>query len=99
MSVHSHSELTKAGIERARASGARWGAHGLILARRNRDKAQAFAENLYPTILQLLLDNNSLKHPGPGAIARKLNYLGVPTVRGGIWHPTTVRRLLGRLTW
>lgn len=31
------------------------------------------------------------------AIARELNERGIVTLRGGQWHPSSVRNLLGRL--
>jgi DNA invertase Pin-like site-specific DNA recombinase len=61
-------------------------------AEANRAKATQHALNTMPII-------NSLKAVGVESlvgIAAALNERGVPTARGGLWHPTTVRNLVGR---
>ena len=88
-----HSELTRAGIARARARGVPRGTHSSALAERNREQAEAFAESLRPVVVELICG----KVRGPTSLARELNRLGVPTARGGSWHPTSARRLLDRL--
>ena len=92
-----HSEKTKAGISKAIASGIKWGRSGSVLAKKNKDTAQKFAENLRPLILELMLGAGSRKGRGPTALADTMNTLEVPTARGGKWHPATVHRLMKRL--
>ncbi len=88
-----HGTRTKIGIEKARARGVRWGTNGGKLAQHNRRAADEFAEELRPLILKLML----ARRRGPVMLARELNLRGVPTIRGGKWHPATVDRLLRRL--
>ena len=92
-----HSARTEAGITRAKSAGTQWGQHGTILAKANKAEAQKFSESLFPLILDLMLNAESAKQRGPSAMAEELNILGVPTARGGIWHPATVHRLVARL--
>ncbi len=66
---------------------------GSKLAQHNRSAADEFAEELRTLILELML----ARHRGPVKLARELNRIGVPTSRGGKWHPATVDRLLRRL--
>ena len=89
----SHAERTIAGISEARERGVQWGTFGKLLAERNRNEAQAFAEILRPLLIELGVNNI----PRPTAIARELNRRKVPTPLGRRWHPTSVRRLLARL--
>ncbi len=92
------SESTRQGISKARACRVVWGRYGAVLAARNRQDAQEFAETLHP----LLLDLESSRclgspHLRSRRLARKLNELGIPARNGGKWYPTTVDRLLKRL--
>ncbi len=88
------SESTKQGIARSMAQGVAWGQYGTVLADRNRQNAQAFAESLRPLLLDLARER---RLGGPRPLARTLNEMGVPTRNGGTWHPATVHRLLKRL--
>lgn len=56
----------------------------------NKQKAAGRAEDLRPLIQSLLPASFS-------AVARALNKRGILTPRGGSWHPSSVRNLLGRL--
>jgi DNA invertase Pin-like site-specific DNA recombinase len=58
----------------------------------NRAAADAFAANVLPIVRQI--EASGVK--GHRAIAAALNARGVRTARGGDWHATTVRNLLGR---
>jgi hypothetical protein len=57
----------------------------------NRAAANAFAANVLPVVRQI--EASGVK--GSSAIAAALNARGVRTARGGEWHATTVRNLLG----
>lgn len=92
------SESTREGIAKAKACGVVWGRHGAVLAARNRQDAQEFAETLRPLLLDLESSRRS-NSPRLGSrhLARKLNELGIPARNGGKWYPATVDRLLKRL--
>ena len=94
----SRSERTKVGIARARACGAAWGRYGAVLAARNKEDAQKFAESMRPLLLDLA-NERSIGGPslGPRPLARTLNEMGVPARTGGKWYAATVHRLLKRL--
>ena len=55
-------------------------------------KADEFANRLGKIINPMLASGMSRC-----SIAKRLNELGVPTARGGVWEPTTVTRILERL--
>jgi DNA invertase Pin-like site-specific DNA recombinase len=90
-------ERTRAGLRAARERGVKLGGPKLKQARKAADvtiKAQAdqHAANVLPIIRAI---------QGAGAttlreVAAALNARGIATARGGQWHATTVRNLLGR---
>ena len=86
-------EGTKRGIALARARGVAWGKHGAVLAARNRQEADEFADSMRPVLLDLM----RFSRLGPKKLARRLNDLGIPARSGGRWHPATVHRLIERL--
>ena len=92
-----HSKKIRIGIAMARAAGTQWGTHGAVLAKKNKDNSQEFAESLRPVILDLMLNAKSVKHRGSTALAEKLNELEIPTVRGGKWYAENVQRIMKRL--
>ena len=57
----------------------------------NRKAADDFASKVYAMASRMRKGGMTL-----AAVADEFNSLGMPTVRGGKWHPTTVRNLLGR---
>jgi hypothetical protein len=61
-------------------------------AQGNRDGADAFAANVLPVIRQIQASGATTLR----AIAAALNARGIRTTRGGAWHDSTVRSLLGR---
>jgi DNA invertase Pin-like site-specific DNA recombinase len=104
------SQRTKAALAAAKARGVRLGnpngaAH--LRGRGNteavealRAGADAFAGDMAP----VLEDVRAEGHASYRAMARELNRRGILTVRGGRWHPATVRNLIrrlraGRFTW
>jgi DNA invertase Pin-like site-specific DNA recombinase len=58
----------------------------------NRVAADTFAANVLPVVRQIAASGVK----GSRAIAAALNTRGVRTARGGEWHATTVRNLMGR---
>ena len=58
----------------------------------NRAGADAFAANVLPVVRQIQAAGATT----PRAIAAALNARGVRTARGGEWHGSTVRNLIGR---
>jgi len=91
------SESTKQGIARARTCGAVWGQYGAVIAARNKQTAQAFAESMRTLLVDLATEPFSTILLGPRPLARKLNEMGVPARNGGRWYMATVHRLLKRL--
>ena len=59
----------------------------------NRRAADLYAYEIAPIIAELNASGIVL----PRAIADELSKRQVRTARGGMWHPTTVARLLARL--
>jgi DNA invertase Pin-like site-specific DNA recombinase len=58
----------------------------------NREGADAFAANVLPVVRQIQASGVTTLR----AIAAALNARGIRTARGGAWHDSTVRNLLGR---
>lgn len=86
------SERTKAALAAAKARGVQLGANGRRLAERHKQAADAFAREVGESLS--VLEQQGLSLAG---IARSLNERGVPTVKGGRWHPQTVQRILQRI--
>jgi len=61
----------------------------------NKIAANKFAKQMRPILMELSLLAGAKN--GPVVLARMLNERGIPTVRGGEWHPETVKRLMRRL--
>jgi DNA invertase Pin-like site-specific DNA recombinase len=87
------SHRTRAALQAAKARGVRLGRNGVqVLAPANRTAAQERASRLKPVLSQLVGAGMSRRE-----IARELTARGVPTPRGGRWHPQTVDRMLERV--
>ena len=56
------------------------------------ENSNRFAADIMPVIEAIRADGVTSLY----GIARELNYRGIKTMRGGIWHPTTVKLLLAR---
>lgn len=91
--------------ERTKAALAAKKAQGVILGNRtnlaeaqkmggasNRRSADNFAANVLPVIAQITATGATTYR----AIAEALNARGITTARGGAWHATTVRNVMGR---
>jgi DNA invertase Pin-like site-specific DNA recombinase len=88
------SQRTRDALERAKNRGVVLGKHGReVLAPMNREAAQKRAENLADVIRPKIADGKSLR-----AIAAELNADGIETPRGGLWHLTSVRRVVNRIS-
>jgi DNA invertase Pin-like site-specific DNA recombinase len=91
-------ERTKHALAAKKAAGAMLGNRTNLAeaaamgAEANRSGALAFAANVLPVVKQLQAAGIT-SHRG---LAEALNTRGVRTARGGDWHATTVRNLLGR---
>lgn len=59
----------------------------------NRTAADAFAANVLPVVRQIQAAGIKTHR----ALAEALNIRGVRTARGGEWHATTVRNLIGKI--
>ncbi len=98
------SERTRAGLAAAKARGVvmGWQSHANPIvsrsiaacrsARTSIRSADAFASTVAPTIRDLQAAGNTLQQ-----VADKLNAMGTPTARGGVWHASSVCNLLKRL--
>ncbi len=96
------SARTKAGLKAAKARGVSLGTNNLKpeLVREAsakgvavvKQKADAFADKVLPTIQALYAQHGSLRK-----VAVELDRLGVHTARGKQWTPTAVRNVINRL--
>lgn len=88
------SQRTKAALAAAKARGVRLGTHGAVLAAQRKEEASARAADLHQHIVAARKAGNiTLK-----AMANYLEAHQVPTRDGGRWHPTTVSRVITRLS-
>ena len=88
------SQRTKAALQAAKARGTRLGRNGAErLAPNNKAAAINRAEQLKPLLGQLVAAGMSARQ-----IAAELTARGVPTPRGGRWHPQTVTRVMDRVS-
>jgi DNA invertase Pin-like site-specific DNA recombinase len=86
------SARTKGALAAAKQRGVRLGVTGAERAKRFKAEAQARANELSPIVRDLKKQGLSLR-----MIAAELTKSGVPTPRGGAWHPQLVARVLERL--
>jgi hypothetical protein len=93
-------ELTKRGLERAKARGVRLGASKDVIAKASkigttvqREAAREFAFSLRPIVEEMQERGLTLR-----GIADELNARGVDTARGGNWAATTVKNLITKWT-
>ncbi len=85
---------TRAALQAAKARGVRLGRNGAErLAPANKAAAIKRARELKPLLNDLIDSGMSARQ-----IAAELTTRGIATTRGGRWHPTTVGRLLDRLS-
>lgn len=89
------SARTKAALAEAKARGTKLGGLRDATGKRNeavKARAAKRAEKVAGVVVPLHRQGESLRH-----IADVLNASGVTTARGGIWHPSQVKRTLDRL--
>ncbi|MCZ8018674.1 recombinase family protein [Novosphingobium sp.] len=85
------SERTRNALAEAKKRGVQLGKNGKLLAERNRKAADERAETLRPMIMPMVDAGLSLSE-----IARRLNGMGIATVRGGRFYPEHVSLLMAR---
>ncbi len=94
---NSTASLTKAALQVLKDKGVKLGNltnlddARLLSNATNKAKANDFANNVLPIVLQFRDNNETLP-----AIADKLNAMGVKTRRGGKWYASTVANILKR---
>lgn len=87
------SQRTKAALQSAKLRGVDIGANGRVLAKRNKQAAEAKAEDYRATVIKhIAAGSNSIR-----ALTASLNGAGVPSPGGALWHLPTTHRLLRRL--
>ena len=91
------SERTKAALAAAKARGVKLGKagkkQGPILARQNREAADAHTRKIAPKVRAIRREG----HRTVRALTEQLNARAVPTLRGGRWHVASTQNLLKRL--
>lgn len=88
------STRTKAALAAAKARGTRLGTHGAKLGAENHKRAMKAAKGMQPVIAELRASGiESVR-----GITDALNARGELTPTGKRWHPTSVHRLLSRLS-
>jgi DNA invertase Pin-like site-specific DNA recombinase len=91
------SERTKAALAAAKARGVKLGKagkkQGPILARQNREAADAHARKIAPKVRAI----RRAGHRTVRALTAEMNAKTVPTLRGGRWHVASTQKLLKRL--
>jgi hypothetical protein len=93
LNFRSHSHLTKLGLEKAKKRGVKLGVYGKVLAKANKDESLAFAKDLQPTLEMIQGEGTTSLH----GISKKLNEMGVKTMRGKQFSPMQVSRILNTL--
>lgn len=92
------SERTRVALARIKASGRKLGnrtnLHDAQIAgaAANRRIALCFVDGIYPIVTDLLLAGHTTK----ASLATELNRRGIAAPRGGKWHSSQVKRMLGR---
>lgn len=93
------SERTRIALARVKSSGRTLGNKTnlreaqLAGAAANRRNALSFVEGIYPIVTDLLLAGHTTK----ASLATELNRRGIAPPRGGKWHSSQVKRMLGRV--
>lgn len=87
------SQRTKAALQSAKLRGVDIGANGRVLAKKNKEAAEAKAEDYRATVMNhIAAGSDSIR-----ALMASLNREGVPSPGGASWHLPTTHRLLRRL--
>lgn len=91
------SSRTKAALEAAKARGVRLGGPRLVEAQaKGREAQQVAAAHRAGNIMPVIREMQATGVTTLQAIAQALNARGVSTPRGGQWHASSVRNVLGR---
>ena len=86
------SARTKAALQAAKARGVRLGRNAERLASANRAAALDHANQIKDVLVELAASGMSARQ-----IAAELTARGIPTARGGHWHPQNVIRAMQRV--
>jgi DNA invertase Pin-like site-specific DNA recombinase len=84
---------TSEALQAAKRRGVKLGRTGKVRAKENKAAANAQARALSPIVREL----RAAGITSVRAIAAELNRRAVPTAKGGVWHPTSVARMLARI--
>ncbi len=90
------SKRTKDALKAAKARGVRLGNPDPIPAARLANAAMQEQAALFHATVKPLIQNLRLQGYTLAKIAAELNIRNVPTARGGVWYPATVRNILRR---
>lgn len=85
-------ERTKAALAAAKKRGVELGRNGKALAKKNRQAAVGFAEEIRDHLISLRSEGLSFSN-----IANELNYRGIRSFRGGRWYGSTVQKAYERV--
>ena len=81
---------TKAALQAAKARGVELGKNGKVLAELNKQEAANFAKTIIPHIEDAKANGcQSLRQ-----ICKYLNNMNIKTQTQGLWHPTSIKRIL-----
>jgi DNA invertase Pin-like site-specific DNA recombinase len=87
------SSRTKAALAAAKARGVVLGKYGKeVLAKRNREAALGRARDLTGVVREMSARGMTIQ-----GMSDEMNRRGIPTARGGKWHPATTHQLLKRV--
>ena len=87
-------QRTKAALAAAKARGVRLGANGAVLAAQHKAEATAYALTIRDAISAAVAAGACTTRQ----IAHHLNGAGLPSRQGGQWHPSSIARVMRRLT-
>ncbi|WP_269715640.1 recombinase family protein [Caulobacter sp. NIBR2454] len=87
-------DRTRAALASAKARGVKLGSHGAVLAAEHKQGAERYALTLVQAVEEARREGVVAIRP----LSAWLNQRGIPSRDGGRWHPTSVSRLLSRLS-
>mgnify|MGYP000058924177 CR=1 FL=1 len=91
----SHSELTKAGLSKAKARGVKLGGHR-VGHKKHHEAIKKIADNNAALVIDRIIEYRN-QNKTYTEIADIFNKENIPTARNGLWYATTVRNYFMRL--